>query len=102
MPRALITGATGFIGTALTARLRAEGWEVHGLVRDDGLPVPEGLIAHDLDGTTEGIAAVVAEVAPDVVFHLASLFLATHTPEQAEYAVPPGPSEHPYKTFCGT
>jgi uncharacterized protein YdiU (UPF0061 family) len=25
-----------------------------------------------------------------------------HTKEQAGYASPPGPSEHPYKTFCGT
>jgi nucleoside-diphosphate-sugar epimerase len=79
---ALVTGATGFVGSALTARLISEGWEVHGLVRDDGLPLPEGLVPHDLDGTTEGLAAIVAAVEPDVVFHLASLFLATHTPAQ--------------------
>lgn len=25
-----------------------------------------------------------------------------HSPEQAEYAAPPAPSPHPYRTFCGT
>lgn len=84
---ALITGATGFIGTALTARLAEAGWDVHGLVRDDGLPVPPALTAHRYEPTTEGIAAVIAEVAPDVVFHLASLFLGTHTPAQVEALV---------------
>ncbi len=85
MPRrALITGATGFIGSALVARLVADGWEVHGLVREDGLPVPPGLAAHVIDGTTESIVSAVAVAAPDVTFHLASLFLADHAPEQVE------------------
>lgn len=80
--RALITGATGFVGTALTARLAADGWEVHGVVRDDGLPVPSSLVAHPFDGETASLARIVGGTRPDVVFHLASLFLASHTPEQ--------------------
>lgn len=82
--RALVTGATGFIGAALVARLAADGWDVHGVVRADGLPVPPALVVHEHDGSTAGLAAIVAEVRPDVVFHLASLFLATHTAEQVE------------------
>ena len=82
--RAIVTGATGFIGSALTARLLAEGWEVHGLVHDDGLPVPAGLVAHGIGETVQSVVAAVADAEPDVAFHLASLFLAAHTPEQVE------------------
>ena len=36
MSRVLITGAAGFIGTALATRYRADGWEVVGVdVRGD-------------------------------------------------------------------
>ncbi|MCH2596397.1 MAG: NAD-dependent epimerase/dehydratase family protein, partial [Pirellulales bacterium] len=35
MPRALVTGATGFVGSNLVAYLRHLGWEVNCLVRDD-------------------------------------------------------------------
>ena len=34
MPRALVTGATGFVGSNLVAYLRHLGWEVNCLVRD--------------------------------------------------------------------
>lgn len=34
MPRALVTGATGFVGSNLVALLRSRDWEVHCLVRD--------------------------------------------------------------------
>ena len=82
--RALITGATGFIGSALSARLAAKGWEVHALVRDDGLPVPAGITPHAIDGTTATVMRAVSAVEPDVAFHLASLFVPSHTPEQVE------------------
>lgn len=36
MPRAFVTGGSGFIGGALIERLRAEGWEVRALARSDG------------------------------------------------------------------
>ena len=32
--RALVTGATGFIGGRLAAALQREGWEVRAMVRD--------------------------------------------------------------------
>ena len=35
MPTAFVTGGSGFIGGALIARLRAEGWDVRALARSD-------------------------------------------------------------------
>ena len=59
--RALITGAGGFVGRHLTARLRADGWDVVGLTR----------ARVDLSDPAAGAAAV-RDAAPDVVFSLAA------------------------------
>jgi nucleoside-diphosphate-sugar epimerase len=78
--RALVTGATGFIGSHLVRRLAASGWEVHAVLRGRSAPdrIPASVRAHRFDGTTEGMVELVGTVAPDVVFHLASLFIAEH------------------------
>jgi nucleoside-diphosphate-sugar epimerase len=86
MPRALVTGAGGFIGARLVRRLLGEGWAVDLIAR------PSTVIANDLgaaaihrfDGTTAGLVAVMEAVRPDVVFHLASLYLAEHKPADLE------------------
>ena len=80
---ALITGVTGFIGSRLARRLVQEGNEVHALVRDTSQlqlieDIAPRLNLHRLDGTTEGMARLLAQLRPAVVFHLASLFLAKH------------------------
>ncbi|MBV7539225.1 NAD(P)-dependent oxidoreductase [Duganella sp. sic0402] len=84
--RALVTGASGFIGAALTRRLLADGWEVHVLLRDSsstgGLPPAAQLHRHD--GSTLQLIDIMRAAAPDVVFHLASLFLAAHQPQDVE------------------
>jgi nucleoside-diphosphate-sugar epimerase len=82
MPRALVTGAGGFIGGNLVRALSAAGWEVNALVRSSPPPAPA--IPYGVDGSQEQITSVFAAVRPDVVFHLASLFLVDHLPEQVE------------------
>lgn len=67
--RALVTGATGFIGSHLVDRLTALGAEVRAVSRQPG-PDERWHVADlsDSAATTD----LVRETAPDVVFHLAS------------------------------
>ena len=46
MKRALITGITGQDGSYLTELLLADGYEVHGLMRQTGLEQIKGIYAH--------------------------------------------------------
>lgn len=84
--KALITGATGYIGSKLAERLVREGWEVFYLLRQGGRPAPERLlqIARPLeyDGSIQSLVSAVGARIPDVVFHLASLFVAEHRSDQ--------------------
>lgn len=70
--RCAITGAGGFIGTALCRELSARGARVHGWgrTRHDGLTVEEW---HHCDVTElERVHELFASTRPEVVFHLAS------------------------------
>jgi nucleoside-diphosphate-sugar epimerase len=80
----LITGATGFVGAHLVRRLVVDGWDVHHVVWPNSDFARLGSDAdrvdgHQHDGTTEGMAAIVGAARPDLVIHLASLFLSQHT-----------------------
>lgn len=83
--RALITGATGFVGSHLARRLATRGWDVHLIVRPDSdrrrLSKPKAFRFHVYDGSYRSLDAAVKKARPDVVFHLASLFLASHKPD---------------------
>lgn len=85
---ALITGATGFVGSHLARRLVRDGWQVHILSREGSLlpNTPEFalVINHVLDGSTEGMVTCVAQAKPDVIFHLASLALSSNMPKDVE------------------
>ncbi len=82
--RAFITGGTGFVGRHLARRLLDEGWKVGLLVRSDEFKQKawEGGSAYEYDGSTESVIAAVSQENPAIVFHLASLFLASHNASQ--------------------
>lgn len=73
MTRALITGVTGQDGSYLAELLLADGAEVHGVVRNATEIVTEGVTAHQLDLADGGIADLVRELRPDVVYNLAAV-----------------------------
>ncbi|MBL8550439.1 MAG: NAD-dependent epimerase/dehydratase family protein [Hyphomonadaceae bacterium] len=69
--KVLVTGASGFIGSHLCARLIASGADVHAVSR---YPHEAGeLTWHRADLTDiAAVRAIVAKVKPDIVYHLAS------------------------------
>lgn len=70
MHRVLITGATGFIGRALTARLRGSGTHVVGIARHTSADEPH---VAAVDVTCRGdLATAFRELEPTHVFHLAA------------------------------
>lgn len=86
---AFITGATGYIGSHLCKRLIKESWDVHIIVRPNSSFInlkdfERKLTFHVYDGTFTSIDNAMKSSAPDVVFHLASLFLSEHQQEDLE------------------
>ncbi|MEV4805821.1 SDR family NAD(P)-dependent oxidoreductase [Nonomuraea sp. NPDC049421] len=87
--RALVTGASGFIGGHLAARLAALGAEVHTVSRraatggDDAASTPaDGVRRHQVDlREPEATTELVRTVRPDVLYHLASEVNGARDPE---------------------
>jgi nucleoside-diphosphate-sugar epimerase len=87
--RALVTGATGYIGSRLVERLLELHWRVTAVKRpssnlDKLEHCAQSLAFFDYDGTTESLRQALESARPDVVFHLASLFVARHRTAQIE------------------
>ena len=72
--RALVTGATGMLGSYIAQCLREAGWCVRALVRSrDRQPWLEGIGAERVDGFLEDVNSLtVAARSCDVVFHAAA------------------------------
>ena len=80
----LITGATGYIGSHLAAALIQEGVDVGIIVRPSSDLTPISRLRGQLkiyyyDGNGGAIRNALSKQNPDIIFHVASLFLATHT-----------------------
>lgn len=80
-PAYLVTGATGFVGGHLVRALAAAGHPAHALVRHaPGIEFGAGVVEHRLADSISETPAVLAEVRPAVVVHLATRFAAQHEP----------------------
>lgn len=80
----LLTGATGYIGHSLCKKLINEGHDVACVIRKTSkidklllLGVKEFIVHEGIETT----ASFLETFSPDVVFHLSSLFIARHKPE---------------------
>lgn len=69
---ALMTGAAGYLGRRVAARLAAQGWVVHAILRPsskrDGLP---SMQVHEIEDVY-ACEAIVRSVAPNAVIHVAA------------------------------
>lgn len=84
--KVLLTGATGFIGSQLTQRLVTEGHEAAIVVRPESqLNILQAVLpriqVHVYDGSYASLLHALQAAQPEVVIHVASLFLAQHKPE---------------------
>lgn len=84
--RVLLTGATGFIGSQLTHRLVAEGHAVAIVVRPESqLDMLQAVLpliqVHLYDGSYSSLVRALELSEPELIFHVASLFLAQHNPQ---------------------
>jgi len=73
--KAIVTGGAGFIGSHVCDALLARGDEVHvvdNLATGNRANVPAGAELHEVDIRDERLAELVAQVRPEVVFHLAA------------------------------
>lgn len=84
--RALITGLAGFTGRYVEQELRAAGYQVFGTTTPGHEDGGEGRYAVDL-GDRDAVAAMVREVRPDVVAHLAGIAFVGHADVEQIYKV---------------
>jgi len=77
------------VGSHLVRALARDGCEVHAVLRasSDRAALGDalrGVERHTHDGSTAGLISIVRAARPAIVFHLASLFVAEHRPEEVE------------------
>ncbi|TKC16987.1 NAD-dependent epimerase/dehydratase family protein [Robertmurraya kyonggiensis] len=81
----LITGGTGFIGSNLVREYLKRNAEVHLIIREESnltqiADVKSKLHLHIYDGRFDSLDIAIQKIKPNVVFHLASLYITEHQP----------------------
>lgn len=71
MKRALVTGASGFIGRETVPRLVEAGFEVHVLGRSDTSASGAGIVRHRCDVLADPFEPLIRDIAPTHLLHLA-------------------------------
>jgi GDP-4-dehydro-6-deoxy-D-mannose reductase len=72
MPKALITGASGFVGPYLARQLKTLGYEVWGSSLSQGQSEDFQSVTLDIQDA-ETVKEVITRIVPDEIYHLASL-----------------------------
>ena len=92
MKKAIITGATGFVGSNLCKYLVGNNWEVSIISRPSSDytnidSIINKIEVFEYDGNIEELINYFSEKKADVVFHLASLFIVEHESNQIDRLV---------------
>lgn len=89
----LITGGTGFVGSHIARRMLQDGCSIHLIIRPHSNCKEwenlknDRIHFHEHDGSTTGLIRILEKVRPRSVLHLASLFVAEHSPENVEQLI---------------
>jgi nucleoside-diphosphate-sugar epimerase len=87
----LVSGGTGFVGKHLVKKLLQKKYKVNLLIRANsnlaqfGEAELKSLSIHEYNGTYGGMDEIIKRVKPDIVFHLASLYITEHKPEDIPF-----------------
>ncbi len=89
MAHALVTGATGYIGSNLVAGLLDANWTVSVIVRENSSveilsPFSGKINIFKHNGSMKTMSEILAASQPDVVYHLAAMVSAEHVEEDIE------------------
>jgi nucleoside-diphosphate-sugar epimerase len=85
--RAIVTGATGYIGSQLVKKLLSENWQVSIIARHTSnfealADVKSNIRTYFYEDNYESVANAIKEASPSYIFHLASLYITEHTSDQ--------------------
>jgi nucleoside-diphosphate-sugar epimerase len=84
----LLTGASGFIGGFLIGKLISNGWNVHCVIRKkSSIKYQDKVIYHFYDESIESVIDAFSKSKPKIVFHLASLFIVNHKPNDITHLI---------------
>jgi nucleoside-diphosphate-sugar epimerase len=81
MRKAIVTGATGFLGSNLVKRLISDQWDVYAISRHNSSNLEvlghQNLVLKESDEMH--ISEIVASINPDVIYHLAASVITEHS-----------------------